>query len=333
MFVYHPDISLSLGQFGIGIPMLHERITKMVDWLEVNAPRDILDKSIWTSKVFHPIDQKLLLSVHNKEFVDNSFNNPSEEIIKTYELIDEDGNPNRYYIDAKNLPLEQLHNQILCHMQASLEATQFALKNKWTFFLGGGLHHAMTFGGRGFCHYNDIAVNAKYLINEHSFSNIWVIDVDAHKGDGTAEIFKDNSFVHTLSIHQENSWPLDLAKFNEHGGLNPWFIPSDIDIPINLQNNSEYNKLLEDGIDEMNRKFPNPDFIFIAMGSDPYEHDVLPSTSELKLSLEQMFMRDKLLYDNLSAHKSPMLFLVSGGYGPRAHEPYIEFFKYLLDRI
>lgn len=67
--------------------------------------------------------------------------------------------------------------------------------------LAGGLHHAQRESASGFCVYNDIAV-AIYDLLEQGAKRIAYIDIDAHHGDGVANIFYDDPRVLTLSIHE-----------------------------------------------------------------------------------------------------------------------------------
>ncbi|MCH9829970.1 MAG: acetoin utilization protein AcuC, partial [Actinomycetia bacterium] len=57
--------------------------------------------------------------------------------------------------------------------------------------LAGGLHHAQRAGASGFCVYNDIAV-AIYDLLAQGAQRIAYIDIDAHHGDGVANIFFDD---------------------------------------------------------------------------------------------------------------------------------------------
>ena len=64
----------------------------------------------------------------------------------------------------------------------------------------------MTDRGRGFCTLNDQVIAIKKLQFEDGLKNAWVIDLDVHKGDGTAECSKDDPTISTLSIHMKNGW-------------------------------------------------------------------------------------------------------------------------------
>lgn len=329
MFVYHPCIILRLKDYGIQIPLLGQRMLNVAKWIKSEIKPEILDVPYFDQYEFTPIKKELLLAVHTKEYVETSFIEPDKTLFKTFELYDEEGNLNRYEPKKAIRELSHLHEILLKHMQGSLIATQVALDKGFSFFLGGGLHHAMSFAGRGFCHYNDIAVNSNYLINEKGFKNIWVIDTDAHKGDGSAELYQDNEKVHTLSIHQATNWPLDSERIDEKGNLHPWFIPSDIDIPITKDSNRQYNELLKVGLENLKEKFPNPDFVFVVNGADPFEEDVLESSNEIQLTKSEMLERDVLVYEFIKKTKAPMQYLMAGGYGEKVYEIYIQFLNYL----
>ena len=86
--------------------------------------------------------------------------------------------------------------------------------------LAGGLHHAQRERASGFCVYNDIAV-AIYDLLEQGAKRIAYIDIDAHHGDGVANIFYDDPRVLTISIHESPHTLFPGTGFpHETGGLN-----------------------------------------------------------------------------------------------------------------
>lgn len=62
-------------------------------------------------------------------------------------------------------------------------------------------HHARRDRASGFCYVNNAAVAAQRLLSE--YSRVAVLDVDAHHGDGTQEIFYARSEVLTVSVHTD----------------------------------------------------------------------------------------------------------------------------------
>jgi acetoin utilization deacetylase AcuC-like enzyme len=182
----------------------------------------------------------------------------------------------------------------------------------------------MTFSGRGFCLVNDIVIGIRKLQKQNLIKTSWVIDIDAHKGCGTAQITQNDDSIQTLSIHMGDSWPLNGPRINENGEINPWFLPSDIDIPIFEGEENQYLSKLEVGLSQLHGR---PDLAIVVCGSDPYEKDELPSTSKMNLSLSHLLERDLLVYNFLKKLNIPQCYLMSGGYGRESHKVYSQFLE------
>lgn len=65
----------------------------------------------------------------------------------------------------------------------------------------GGLHHASRERASGFCIYNDAALAIQRLLDA-GVQRVAYIDVDAHHGDGTQQIFWNDKRVLTISLHE-----------------------------------------------------------------------------------------------------------------------------------
>jgi acetoin utilization deacetylase AcuC-like enzyme len=330
MFYYQEKYHLSLPSYGIEIPILNTKVEKFFNFL----------KTEFNSEIILPPKLKLELSAselaklaHEKQFIDRIFSDPEPEIIKTFELINSAGEYHRYNPTETTKKLSGLVEAYTTQTYGTIEASINALKNGFGYNLGGGHHHAMVAEGRGFCLMNDILIAAKYIQKFHNVNNIWVIDIDAHKGDGTAQMCKDDPSITTLSIHMAKGWPLDSEKFDSDGDMNPWFIESDIEIGVNEKQNSQYLNLLSNGLCQLKKNFPAPDLAIVVQGSDPYEKDELESASLLKLTADEMLQRDLMVYNFLKDSKIPQTYLMSGGYGQFAHEPYIQFIKNIKDDL
>lgn len=322
MFFYHNNFPMSLRSYGIHVPMLNHRAQKIYDHVNTSTTFDIIEN-------INCIALEELSICHNNEFVSSLIKSPEKEIIKTFELINPDGSYNRYTPDSAKKKLKELINPILMQTSGTLAACEYALKNNFAFNIGGGFHHAMTFGGRGFCLINDIVFSAQSLLNRKRAKNIWIIDVDAHKGDGTAQITQDNSQIITFSIHMAKGWPLDSERLDVNGNLNPWFIPSNIDIGIDEENHHQYIDLLKNGLNNLKDNYTKPDLAIIVQGSDPYEHDGLESSSHLHLSKNELLERDILVYEFLKNNNISQAYVISGGYGEQAYQIYNQFIDYL----
>src|SRR5207245_3344568 len=102
---------------------------------------------------------------------------------------------------------EGLVKRTLASVGGTLSATSEALKTGWGGTLAGGTHHAFAAEGAGFCVFNDIAVAARWVHRERCLQRgrVAVIDLDVHQGDGTADIFRGDASVMTLSVHCKNN--------------------------------------------------------------------------------------------------------------------------------
>jgi acetoin utilization deacetylase AcuC-like enzyme len=329
-FFFNQDGLLDLREYGIEIPLSDGRIKNICNLLKIH------NQSIETNFKNVLLTREDLERVHTKDFVSKIFGAPEDQekiIVETFELLNSDGTFNRYDPTKAKKPLAEIVDKVLLKIRGTMTALKEALSTGETFHLGGGYHHAMSFGGRGFCLLNDIVIAARWSQRYLGTKLIWVIDVDAHKGDGTAELTLGDSSIRTLSIHMKNGWPLDSEKFDIEGKPHPWFIESDIEIGIETGEESHYlNKLFSGLLDLEALDERKPDLAIVVQGSDPYEKDALPSSGLLKLSKEIMLERDLMVYEFLKTRNIPQTYVMAGGYGDFAHEPYCQFISNILQR-
>lgn len=323
MILYQADLHPRFLDYGIEIPIADDRASKTFETLQALHP-DL--KSITFDPHFK-ISRADLERAHCKEYVDKIFDNPTDAVMESYELKDQEGKYHRFSPSDKTLPLSKLVEHKLHQASGTYQAASYALNSDqhFCFYLGGGMHHAMSFHGRGFCLVNDIVIAIRKLQSENKIKHAWVIDLDAHKGDGTAEITKDDPSITTLSIHMKDGWPLDDGDLSK-----PWHIPSDIDIAVAEGEEDLYLKKLQMGLAELEGTFSHPDLCIVVDGSDPYELDQLASSSLLKLSKEQMLERDMMVYRFLKNKLIPQTYVIAGGYGSHSWEIYFQFLNRIL---
>ena len=334
MIIYDQEEKMTLYEFGIEIPVSESRVSKTFEKLRSHR---ILAKRIhdWhIDKVEERISRTDILRVHSKKFVETLYSDELEaEIIRAYELIDNKGRFHRYDPAKATIPLTDLFERILIKVAGTLQCCRVALEKGFCFYFGGGMHHAQKDYGNGFCLLNDIAIAIRKLQAENIIKQAWVIDVDAHKGDGTAALTEGDDSVTTLSIHMAEGWPLDQEKYDSGGKLKPSFIPSDIDIPVAAGEEHLYVTRLKEGLRMLDYQ-STADIAVVVAGADPYEKDELPSAKLLQLSLEQLQERDLLIYDFLQKKSIPTAYLMAGGYGESAWEVYTQFLEWaLLDNL
>ncbi|MDR1972949.1 MAG: hypothetical protein LBQ46_13630 [Treponema sp.] len=310
------------------------------------------------------LSRRDLERVHEREFVARLYNDPGPgslegELLKTYELINADGSYNRYEPHKALKPLEELFRTILYRVSGSYLACRLALEPNppgaagrpgpsrqgpyegFCFYLGGGQHHGRYDRGSGFCLLNDIILAARKIQEEGRASLIWIVDVDAHKGDGSAELVKfsrdrgetfagKNPEIITLSVHMASGWPLDSESLaGAEKGRAP-LVESDIDIPIAEGEEALYIPRLGEGLNLLEKRSGGrkPALVIVVDGVDVYEKDGLPSTRPLALSKGQCLERDRLIFSFV--RQFPSAWLMAGGYGEDAWEPTALFLHSLI---
>lgn len=334
MILYRPGHGAPLADYGITIPAAPDRVRKILDTLRRDPDLGPRESEWLIGDDGSAVTREDLERVHSPEYVEKLFSDKVEEVlIAVYELIDEKGRYHRYEPDRAKRPLVQLFDRSLHGPAGTYQCCKEAMAHGFCFVLAGGGHHAHREFGHGFCIVNDIVIGLRKMQAEGRIRTAWVIDVDAHKGDGVASTTEGDESIVTLSVHMARGWPLDLPRYMSDGRPHPSFVPSDIDIPIDSGEESEYCSRLAEGLRELAKR-PAPDLVLVELGADPYEHDELPSASLLKLSLAQMYERDLLIYDFLREQGVPAAYLMSGGYGNRSWEPYPPFLRHVIaDRL
>jgi acetoin utilization deacetylase AcuC-like enzyme len=180
----------------------------------------------------------------------------------------------------------------------SILAAQSALRDGFGSNLGGGFHHAYPGHGEGFCAIHDVAVAIRTLQANGAVKKAMVVDTDVHHGNGTAAIFRDDSTVFTISIHQENNYP----------GYKP---PSNID--LNMADRVEDDEYLEALIPVVQTALDEfqPEIVFYVGGADPYCEDQLGG---LSLTQEGLKQRDRNVFEEARRRKIPVATVLAGGY-------------------
>jgi acetoin utilization deacetylase AcuC-like enzyme len=78
-------------------------------------------------------------------------------------------------------------------------------------------HHAESSGGMGFCLISNIAVATQKARRHYGLGRVAVVDWDVHHGNGTQEIFYEDRETLTISIHQDQLYPVNTGFRSEAG--------------------------------------------------------------------------------------------------------------------
>lgn len=196
---------------------------------------------------------------------------------------------------------KELVERELIIADGTMKACEFALKNGIAMNIAGGTHHAYSNHGEAFCMLNDQAIAARYLQKRHGLNKILIVDLDVHQGNGTAEIFQDDSSIFTFSIHGKNNYP--FKKEN-----------SDLDIELADHTTDEtYLDVLKQTLPGLIAKV-KPEFIFYLSGVDILETDKL---GKLGCTIEGCKERDRFVLQTCHDLKIPVQISMGGGYSPQ----------------
>ncbi|MHA1522947.1 MAG: histone deacetylase family protein [Alphaproteobacteria bacterium] len=129
-------------------------------------------------------------------------------------------------------------------------------------------HHAERDKAMGFCLFNNAAIAARHAQSTHGLDRVAIVDFDVHHGNGTQEIFWDDSSVFYASTHQMPLYPGSGAK-SETGAGNI------VNVPLEQGAGArEFRAAMTDIIFPALNDFA-PQLLIISAGFDAHERDPL----------------------------------------------------------
>jgi acetoin utilization deacetylase AcuC-like enzyme len=278
--IYHPRYDLNLGPH-VFPSQKFRLIYELLLRDKIAAAEDVEEPA--------PASDEDLLRVHTSEWVDKLKHGTltASEVMK---------------LEVPYSP--ELAEAVWLAAGGSILAGQLALRDGFACNLSGGFHHAHANHGEGFCAIHDVAVAIRGLQSQGRIKKAIVVDTDVHHGNGTAHIFRDDSSVFTLSIHQENNYP----------AYKP---PSDLDLP--LDDGVEDEQYLAALLPAVARVLDDfcPEIVFYVGGADPYVEDQLGG---LNLSKSGLKARDKGVFFAARSRGIPVVTTLAGGYARRVED-------------
>jgi acetoin utilization deacetylase AcuC-like enzyme len=133
-------------------------------------------------------------------------------------------------------------------------------------------HHAERSRSMGFCLFNNVAVAAQLAISELGVERVFILDLDVHHGNGTAEIFRYRSDVLFASIHQSGIYPGTGALSDSGSGEGLGYT---LNLPVSVGADGDlWLSLLEHVILPAAAEF-DPQLVLISAGFDAHRADPL----------------------------------------------------------
>ncbi len=165
-------------------------------------------------------------------------------------------------------------------------------------------HHAEFSKAMGFCIFNNIAIAARYA-QQKGFEKVFIVDFDAHHGNGTQKAFYEDDTVFYFSTHQYPFYPGTGSAEEKGKGKGLGFT---YNVPLPAGTGDEiyediYSMILPDLVYHF-----RPDIIMVSAGYDLHKEDPL---TNLEVSTEGI---GKIVEYILKTANVPFLFMLEGGY-------------------
>ncbi len=292
--------------FGEGHPFRGSRYELFSEFLNENFPAqqkyDLLETV--------PASDEELLKICSLEYIDftRSYFNPTEtssQLLRDFSQFHSGDNIPR----ERHGRLEEAARLIIGQAKLACDLVSGGTYGK-LISVGGGLHHAKPNYGEGFCLYNDVAFCGRYLLQEHHYSKVCIIDTDAHAGNGTSEYFYNTDRVLFIDLHQDPYTLYPGTGFSHEIGTGVG-TGYTINLPMPPYSGLEsYEYVFEKVIGPVVKEF-RPEIIVRNGGSDPHYGDIL---TNLGLKLDGLHMLGRQVSELSSICDGKVVDLVASGY-------------------
>lgn len=174
-------------------------------------------------------------------------------------------------------------------------------------------HHALADRAAGFCVFNNLAIAARYALQQYGLGRVLIIDWDVHHGNGIQDIFYKERAVFYFSTHDRLLFPF-TGDFSETGSGEGRGYTLNIPLPREVADNDllyVYRAVLGPLLAAY-----RPQLILVSAGFDAHRQDPI---GRLNLSAEIYGRLTELILGiGTGADGPPILFSLEGGYEPNA---------------
>jgi len=150
-------------------------------------------------------------------------------------------------------------------------------------------HHAGAYYALGFCLFNNIAVAASDLVRRLNFERILILDIDAHHGNGTQEIFYNTNRVLYISLHEDSRGFPGTGFLDEIGEGEGVGYTVNVPLPFRITD-AIYHKAFDEIVAPISNQF-NPQFILVSAGFDGHYTDPVGAFSLSMQGYEEIFKK------------------------------------------
>jgi acetoin utilization deacetylase AcuC-like enzyme len=294
-FIYHPDFLKH--DTGIGHPERPQRLEALVQHL--------LSTPLW-SQLSHvrpePAPLKLVHEVHPERYTSMI---KSRCHVGEHILDEGDTHVSKESYDVALLAAGSIVKGVDEVMMGNLDRVFCAVRPPG--------HHAGSSTAMGFCLFNNVAIGARYAQRKYGIKQIAIVDWDVHHGNGTQEIFYEDSTVLYISLHQYPYYPGTGSAIERGAGAGEGFT---VNCPMGAGSvEKDYLDAFQTHILPALNGF-RPELLFISAGFDAHKDDPLAG---INLSEESFGRMTELLLDVARKYcGGRIVSVLEGGYNLQA---------------
>ncbi len=174
-------------------------------------------------------------------------------------------------------------------------------------------HHATSDRSMGFCIFNNIAVAASHALKKYRLERVLIVDFDVHHGNGTQDIFYQESKVLYFSTHQYPFYPGSGLVAERGQGPGKGFT---VNVPLPAYcGDEEYLRIFREVLEPVARRY-RPQMILVSAGFDTHWSDPI---GQMQLSVAGFARMGKFLR-GLAGELCPgrLVYALEGGYSLEA---------------
>jgi acetoin utilization deacetylase AcuC-like enzyme len=174
-------------------------------------------------------------------------------------------------------------------------------------------HHAGPGYSMGFCVFNNIAVATAHLLKTFSLDRVLILDIDAHHGNGTQQIFYRSNKVLYVSLHEDPT-EFPLTGFADEAGEDEG-LGYTVNVPLPYGTDGRiylkaFNAIAVPIINQY-----KPQFILVSTGFDTHYTDPVGNLSLSAFSYIKIF--DAVLESASKFCQGKLVAVLEGGYSLR----------------
>ena len=284
-FISHKDCELH--DTGNGHPESPARMRAVLDYLPARA--------IWDRLLQHEAPLALteqLYRVHDKAYVDA--------------VIAAEPSQGRVYLDPDTSMAPHSLNAALRAAGSVVKGVDLVMSgaaDKAFCCVRPCGHHAEISRAKGFCMFNNVAVGARYSQDSYRLKKVAIVDFDVHHGNGTEDIFRNDSSVFFASTFQYPFYPGSGADTRSDHIVN---------VPLSAgTRGARFRAEFQDRILPALNDF-QPQLLFVSAGFDAHDDDPL---AQLCLLEEDFAWATEKIREVADAHaQGRVVSVLEGGY-------------------